>query len=186
MDDSLFTGGRQKMEEVTKLVEEDLLGVQTGRAKPAMVEAIQVEAYEGTLMEIRELASITAPDPQTLIIKPWDSGVVEKIVKGIQQSDMQVNPVVDNDVVRISVPSLTEERRQELVKVVKQKIEAGKAMLRQIRVESKKQIDNQKDETGVSEDDVHNMQERLQKQVDEFNGKLDQMEATKEKELMSL
>ncbi|MEK7167726.1 MAG: ribosome recycling factor, partial [Patescibacteria group bacterium] len=94
MDESFLNPGRQKMEEVVKLVSEDLTSIQTGRAKPAMVEGIKLEAYEGSTMEIRELANITAPDPKTVMIKPWDISLVAKIAKAIQQSDLQVNPVV--------------------------------------------------------------------------------------------
>lgn len=174
------------MDEVVELVSQDLMNVQTGRAKPALVEAVKVEAYEGSVSEVRELASITAPDPQSILIKPWDPSVVKKIVEGILKSDLQLKPVADNDQVRITVPALTEERRQELVKVIKQKVEAGKAMIRQVRLEMKKEIDKSKDEDGVSEDDIHQMYDRLQEQVDGFNKSLDEMESKKEKELMSL
>ena len=125
MNDSMFTQGRQKMDEVVTLVTDDLLTVQTGRAKPSMVENVRVEAYVGSYMEVREVANISAPDSNSLVIKPWDPSTLEAIEKGLQKSDLQVNPVVDGDLIRISVPSLTEERRLELVKVVKQKVEAG-------------------------------------------------------------
>ena len=178
--------GKKKMDEVLDLVKEDLLGVQTGRAKPDMVESIKVEAYEGSWLTIRELANISASDSRTLVIKPWDQSTLKNMVKGIQESDLQVSPVVDGDLIRIIIPALNQERRQELVKVVKQKIEAGKAMLRQVRLEVKKEIDKQKDQTGVSEDDVHNLLEELQKLINEYNQKLDAQEKQKEQELMSL
>lgn len=174
------------MDEVVELVTEDLMSVQTGRAKPALVEDVKVEAYEGSVSLVKELASITAPDPQSILIKPWDPSVVKKIETAIQKSDLQLSPVVDNDQVRISIPALTEERRQELVKVIKQKVESGKAMIRQVRLEMKKEIDKSKDEDGVSEDDIHQMYDRLQEQIDGFNKNLDEMESKKEKELLSL
>lgn len=186
MDESIFSKGKQKMGGVVDLVSEDLMNVQTGRAKPALVEAVQVEAYEGSFMQVKELASITAPDPQSIIIKPWDPTVVKKIEKGILKSDLNLRPVVDKDQVRINIPALTEERRLGLVKVIKQKVESGKAMIRQCRLEMKKEIDSKKDDDGISEDDVHGMYDRLQEQVDEFNKRLDEMESNKEKELMSL
>jgi len=171
---------------VVELLGEDLLNVQTGRARPSLVESIKVEAYTGSLMEVKELASITAPDPQTILIKPWDPSVVKEIEKAILKSDLQIKPVVTDDQVRITIPTLTEERRLELVKVVKQKIESGKAMIRQVRTEMKKDIDNLKEDDGVSEDDIHAMYDRLQKQVDEYNKRLDEMDEAKEKELLSL
>jgi ribosome recycling factor len=160
------------------------MAVQTGRARPALVEGVKVEAYEGSWMEIKELANISAPDPQSIVIKPWDPSVLKKMEKALQKSDLGVNPVVDNDLIRINIPALTEERRQELVKQVKQKVEAGKAMLRQARLEVKKEIDKQKEQAGVSEDDIHQMYERLQVVVDEYNERLETMERDKEKELM--
>ena len=174
------------MDDVVELLREDLMNVQTGRAKPALVESVKVEAYQGSFMEIKELASITAPDPQTILIKPWDPSVVKEIEKAILKSDLQIQPVISEGQVRIKIPALTEERRLELVKVIKQKIESGKAMIRQVRLEMKKDIDKLKDDDGVSEDDIHGMYDRLQKQVDEYNKKLDESEETKEKELMSL
>lgn len=186
MDESFLNRGRQKMDEVVRLVQSDLVNIQTGRAKPAMVEDLPVEAYEGTTLTVKEVASITAPDPQTLMIKPWDMGLLEKIAKSIQQSDLQVNPVVDNEVIRIKVPSLNQERREELVKAVKQKIEGGKTMLRQVRIEVKKDIDNQKNEAGISEDDISRQHDKLQALIDEFNGKMDELEKKKSQELMAI
>ena len=186
MDESVFSSGKAKMAEVAELVREDLMGVQTGRAKPAMVEGVKVEAYEGSWMEIKELAGTTAPDAHSIVIKPWDVNLLKKIEEGINQSDLNLKPVVDNDLIRIKIPALTEERRSELVRLVKQKVEAGKAMLRQARLEVKKEIDRQKEEAGVSEDDVHQMYAKLQGILKEFNGKLDEMEQSKEKELMAI
>jgi ribosome recycling factor len=186
MNESIFISGAKKMDGVVELLSEDLLNVQTGRAKPSLVESIKVEAYAGSFMEVKELASITAPDPQSILIKPWDSLVVKEIEKAILKSDLQVKPVVTDGQVRITIPTLTEERRLELVKAVKQKIESGKAMIRQVRTEMKKEIDNLKEDDGVSEDDIHAMYDRLQKQIDEYNKKLDEMEEVKEKELLSL
>jgi len=186
MDETALALGKQRMDEVVELVREDLMGVQTGRARPALVEGVKVEAYEGSWMEIKELANISAPDPQSIVIKPWDPSVLKKMEKALQKSDLGVNPVVDNDLIRINIPALTEERRQELVKQVKQKVEAGKAMLRQARLEVKKEIDKQKEQAGVSEDDIHQMYERLQVVVDEYNERLETMERDKEKELMAI
>lgn len=186
MDEVLFTRANIKMDGVVDLVFKDLANVQTGRAKPAMVEDVKVEAYEGSFMSLKELASISASDSQSIVIKPWDPSVIKKIEEAIFKSELNLSPVVDGEVIRINIPSLNEERRIELTKIIKQKIEAGKAMLRQVRIEVKKDIDNQKDQAGVSEDDVHDMQDRLQKLIDGYNKKLDEMESVKEKELMTL
>jgi ribosome recycling factor len=186
MDEALFLRSSSKMDEVVRLVSKDLMNVQTGRAKPALVEDVKIEAYEGSYMSLKEVASISATDSSSIVIKPWDPSVIKKIEEGISKSELNMNPIVDGDVVRINIPPLNEERRLELIKIVKQKVEAGKAMLRQVRVEVKKDIDNQKDQAGVSEDDIREMQDRLQKQIDEYNKQLDGMEEAKEKELMTL
>ena len=138
MNDAWQETGRQKMGQVIALARDDLGTLSTGRARPALVEELRVEAYEGSTLTLKELATITTPDPQTLLIQVWDQSVVEKAAKAIQSSGLNLNPVVDQTTIRLHVPSLTEERRQELVKAVKQKVEAGRGMLRQIRVDLKK------------------------------------------------
>lgn len=186
MNDSWQVSGREKMSQVLSLIKSDLATISTGRARPALVEEIPVEAYEGSILTLKELATIATPDPQTLLIQVWDQSVTEKAAKAIQLSGLNLNPVVDQSAIRLHIPSLTEERRQELVKAVKQKAEAGRGMLRQVRVELKKTIDEQKNQPGVSEDDIHQAYDELQQLVDQFHGELDALEKNKEQELMSL
>ena len=178
--------GRQKMGQVISLIRNDLAGLSTGRARPALVEEIRVEAYPGSFLTLKELGTISTPDPQTLAIQIWDQSVLEGAVKAIQAANLGLNPVVDQNLIRLHIPSLTQERRDELVKAVKQKVEAGRGMLRQIRVDLKKNIDDQKNQPGVSEDDIHNGYDQLQTLVDEFHGQLDALEQNKERELTSL
>lgn len=185
MNNSWQNSGREKMGQVIKLIGGDLASISTGRARPALVEDIKVEAYEGSWLTLKELASIATPDPQTLSIQVWDQTVTDKIVKAIQNSGLNINPVVDQSSIRIIIPGLTDERRLELVKAVKQKTEAGRGMLRQIRVELKKEIDNQKDQPGVSEDDIHAAYEQLQLLVDGYHQQMDQLEQKKSAELLS-
>ena len=186
MDESFLNTGRQKMAGVIDLVKEDLLSIQTGRAKPSLVEDVPVEAYEGSTLTLKELAMISAPDPHLITIKPYDTSVIEAIAKAISSSSLNLNPVVDGELIRINVPALTGERREELVKAVKQKAEGGKAMLRQVRNDLKKDIDDQRDTAGVSEDDIFAANEKLQKLIDEFNLSLDEIASQKETELMTL
>ena len=175
--------GKDKRGQVVALIRDDLASLSTGRARPAMIEGLRVEAYEGSSLTLKELASISTPDPQTLLIQVWDQSVVEKVVKAIQGAGLNLNPVVDQSLVRLHVPNLTGERREELVKAVHQKVEAGKAMLRQIRVDAKQDIDSQKDQPGVSEDDIHLSYDQLQELVDDFHGQLDRLATAKEQEL---
>ncbi len=186
MNNSWQETGRQKMSQVIALTRDNLAGLSTGRARPALVEEIRVEAYPGSVLTVKELGTISTPDPQTLSIQIWDQSVIPETVKAIQAANLGLNPVVDQNLIRLHVPSLTEERRQELVKAVKQKVEAGRGMLRQIRVDLKKDIDDQKNQPGVSEDDIHSGYDQLQTLVDEFHAQLDSLEQSKEKELTSL
>src|SRR3989338_6967664 len=186
MDESIFASGKAKMDQVVELVSQELDQVRTGRAKPALVERVKVEAYEGTTMEVREVAAFAAPDPHSLIIKPWDTNVLKSLEKALLKADLGASPVVEGEQVRLTIQPLSQERREELVKQVGQRVESGKAMLRQIRNEVKHEIDEHEDDPGVSEDDVHAMYDRLQSLIDDYNGKLDSLEEAKAKELMEL
>jgi len=175
---------QERFQQVLSHFTNDLKGVKTGRAKPALVEDVWVEAY-GTKMHLKELASITAPDPHQIIISPWDKSLLETIAKGVNTANLNLNAVVDGEIIRISIPALTAETREQLVKLIHQKLESAKIMLRQIRQEAKKTIEEQKDKGGVSEDSIHLDLENLQKMVDEYEEKLEALAASKEEELRS-
>src|SRR3989339_1020611 len=144
--DSSFSG-------VLDVVRDDLATVKTGRAKPDLVANLQipVKSY-GSTLKLLELANISAPDSQTLLISPWDKNVLEDISRGISKSDLNLNPVVDGQSIRISIPALTQERRIELSKMVDKKVEGGKVLLREERQKIQKEIDAEKGNAGVSED----------------------------------
>jgi ribosome recycling factor len=182
--DQVIDQARQDFEGVLDLVRDDLTMVKTGRAKPSLVQQIEVEVYD-TKMPLLELASITAPDPHQLVVKPWDQNIIKAIEKALASSDLGLNPVVDGELVRIKIPPLTEERRRDLVKLVKQKLESGRVLLRQARREAKDKIDKKEGQAGVSEDDVFRAVEELNKLTDEFGEKIEKMGEMKEKELMT-
>ncbi len=172
----------------TKLLEvltTDLSSIRTGRAKPSLVENIEVQAY-GSMMKIMELASISAPDSASIVIKPWDKSVLKDIEKAISISDLHIPPIIDGDQIRLNIPPLTGERRQELIKLVSQKKHTSLDMLRDIRTKYKKQIEGQKGQAGISEDDIKRDLEQLQKVTEEYTQKVESMAADKEKELASL
>ncbi|MBI2010002.1 MAG: ribosome recycling factor [Candidatus Chisholmbacteria bacterium] len=178
---------RGDFERVIAVLNDDLSTVKTGRAKPSLVEKVMVEAYEGQpRMALVELATISAPDPQTLVIQPWDRSILEKIEKAISISSLQLHPVVDGDMVRISIPPLTEERRVDLVKLTKQKLESGRVLLRQARGEIRDEIEAKKGQPGVSEDDIHEGFKKLDELTDEFMKKIEEVGVAKEKELMTM
>lgn len=185
MGDQILKQMLSRMDETVQVVKNDLGTVRTGRAKPSLVEGVKVEAYGG-MMEVRELASITAPDPTLIVVTPWDKSLVNAISKGIAVSDLHLNPVVDGVTVKVPVPALTQERREELVKVVKQKIESGKVILRQVRTETKDEIEALEGKPGVSEDDVKRWLEEMQKTVDKYMGMVEELGEEKEQEVMTI
>lgn len=163
----------------------DLATVRTGRAKPSLVENVQVEAY-GSRMRLMELAQITAPEPTQILIKPWDQTVLSAIEKAIQISDLHVNPVVDGQQIRILIPALTGERREELIKLVGQKKHAAEEMLRDVRTKYKKLIEAQKGQPGISEDDIKRDLETLQKNTDGYTKSITELADGKEAELRTV
>jgi ribosome recycling factor len=172
-------------DKVLQVVQDDMATVRTGRAKPSIVENVMIEAY-GTNMRLMELAMISAPDPNLITISPWDKSVLSAVEKGIASAGLNLNPVVDGDQIRIVVPSLTQERREDMVKLVKQKTEGGKQMLRNVRQKHKKLIEDQKGQAGVSEDAIKIALEKLQQTHDAYVVKLEQLAKDKEVELMQI
>lgn len=185
MDNSLIESARMDMEAVVGIIADDLAMVKSGRAKPSLVEKILVDAY-GTRLPLIELASISAPEPTLLVIQPWDESISENILRALSTSELNLNPAQDGSVIRIQIPALTEERRQEYVKLVKQKIEGGRVLIRQVRQEIKKKIENMKGQPGISEDDIHRLVDELEKVTDEFIGRIADMGNKKEAELLTI
>ncbi len=176
---------REEMSAVIEVVGEDLSTIKTGRARPDFIAQVQVESY-GTRMPLIELANITTPDPQLLVVTPWDESVIENIEKAIASSDLNLSPVVDGNIIRIAIPALTEERREEMVKLVKQKLESGRVLLRQARQETKRNIEGMKGESGVSEDDIHLLLGELDKLMEEYSKKIERLGEVKEEELRTI
>lgn len=182
----MFEDMEEKLQSVLVMVDDDLTQIKTGRAKPSLVDHIQVEAYEGQKMPLIELASIAAPDPHMLVVSPWDKSILETVEKAIAASEANLNPVVDNDVIRINIPPLTQERREEMVKLVNQRIESGRQMMRVVRNDKKREIDQTEGNAGVSEDDVKSHLDEMQKLFEEYIVKLESMGKGKEEELMEI
>lgn len=183
----LLEKARQEFEQVMEVLAGDLATVKTGRAKPDLVESVLVEAYENQpRMKLVELATISAPDPRMLTIKPWDQTVLEAIAKAISMANLGLNPIVDGEIVRINIPALTEERRQDLVKLVKQKLESGRVLLRQARHGIKELVDAKKGKPDISEDDLRKGVVDLDKLTEEFMERIETVGEEKEKELMTI
>ena len=176
---------QQSLAKALDYVKNDINTLRTGKANIALLDPIAVEVY-GSKMKINELANVSVPDANMLIISPWDKTILADIEAAIQKSGLNFNPVVDGDRIRIVVPALTQERREEMVKILHQKIESGRVMFRAARTDVKKTIENQKGETGVSEDDIEFELDEMEKVVKEYMTKLDDIAVAKEKELMTI
>ena len=185
MSETILANLKARLDATMEAVKKDLTTIRTGRAKPSLVEDVKVEAY-GTLMTIKELATISAPDTSLILISPWDKGMVAAISSCIQKSGLNVQPIVDGGTVKISIPPLSQERREELVKLVHQKLESAKVMVRGVRTEIKEEIEAQEGESGISEDSIKMWLSSMQKTVDEYMLKIEELGRDKEKELMTL
>lgn len=185
--DPIVSGVRSKMQKAIEVMQQDFATVRTGKASPSLVENIIINAYGGTqALRVMELAIIHVQDNNTLVITPFDKSIINEIEKGITNANVGLNPIVDGDILRINLPPLTEERRLELIKLIKQKSENGKIMLRQIRHEGMEDAKKKAAADNISEDEITRIEKEVQKAVDEFIGKIDSLLSEKEKELMTL
>jgi len=181
-----FTETRQKMEKVLQMLGDDLRTLRAGAANPAMIEKIQVEAY-GTKMSLVELATISCPDPSTLLVTPFDVSIIKNIASAIaDHKELGLFPSVEGNLIRLRVPPLSEERRQELVKLLGQKLEAARIMIRQIRGDKLREIRQAAAEKQINEDEEFRATGELQKITDEYNEKIEQAGEAKKKELLTI
>lgn len=181
-----FSETRQQMEKVLALLREDLLTLRAGRVEPAMIEKIQVEAYE-TKMALVELATITSPDPKTLIITPFDISIIKNIAAAIaEHKDLGVYPSIEGNLIRLRFPPLSEERRLELVKLLREKLEGARIMVRQIRGDKLREIRQMAENKEINEDEEFRATQELQKITDEYNQKIEEIGKKKEQELLSI
>lgn len=176
---------RTEAQQVRSHFQSELNKIRTGRASVNLVDSVMVEAY-GTRMHLQEVASISSPDPTLIVISPWDKSLMAAIEKGVHQAEIGLSPVVDSEVVRLPIPALTQEKRQELVKLVSKKLEEAKIMLRNARSEVKQLIESQKDESGISEDDIKADIEILDKDHREEVEALEYIAQEKEKVLTTI
>ena len=184
MDDFLLEA-EDKMLKTEQVVLNEFAGVRTGKASPGLVENILVEVY-GAQMRIRELAGITTPEPRTLTIQPWDVNSLHPIEKAIQKSNLGLTPSVQGKSIRIFFPELSQERRQEFVKVVRKMAEDGRVAIRHVRRDTMEQLKKHGHDSGTTEDEVKHAEKELQKLTDDYIGKIDQHLVHKEKEIMTV
>ena len=175
----------QKFKDAVSRFEESLKSIRTGRAHASMLDAVFVESY-GSKVPLSHVATISTPDARTLIVKPWDKSVIPAIEQGIARSNLGVQPVADKDQVRISIPSLTEERRVEMTKMVGKKMEEARIAVRQARDEFWKEIQEAERAKEISENEKFSDKEKMERIVEDTNKKIAALAEKKEKELMEI
>lgn len=185
MSRTTFEDFETRANSVLAFLSDELKKIRSGRATPSLVEDINVEAYGG-FQPIKNVGNITVADPTLLVVQPWDKSLLQAIAKAIMGENLGLNPQVNGDIIRIPMPPLTEERRKEYVKLMKDKLEEARISIRALRKDVLIGLTNEKEESIITEDDLHRFEKDLQKMVDSTNEKIEELGAQKEKELMTI
>ncbi|PTM58973.1 ribosome recycling factor [Desmospora activa] len=175
----------ERMEKTIQTLKRDLATLRAGRATPSLLEKVTVEYY-GSEMPINQMANVSAPEPRLLVIQPWDKSALADIERAILKSELGLTPSNDGNLIRIAIPALTEERRAELVKVVKKTGEEAKVAIRNIRRDANDEVKKMEKNGDISEDDSRRSQDEVQKLTDRFIKEADQVVEAKEKEVMEV
>ncbi|MBD7914073.1 ribosome recycling factor [Clostridium sp. Sa3CUN1] len=181
----IIVKAEDKMKKTISVLKSDLSTLRAGRANPTMLDRIKVDYY-GSPCPLSQVANISAPEPRVLVISPWEKSLMKEIEKAILVSDLGINPSNDGSVIRLVVPELTEETRKNLVKVVKKTGEDAKVALRSIRREANDKIKALKKDGEITEDELKNSEEKVQKIIDTYVKEVDTLITAKEKEIMSI
>jgi ribosome recycling factor len=174
---------KPELEKAVNFLENELKNIRTGRARPEMIENLEVECF-GQKFPLRQLAQISLPEPRQILIQPWDGSYIEGILKAIERSGLGLNPVVEKNFIRIYFPPLTEEFRKNLLKLVSQKKELAKKTIRRWREEAWDEIQEGFREGKISEDEKYKGKDELQELVDDYNEKIEELSDKKEKEIL--
>ncbi len=183
MKNKVISETDRKMDKAVQAFERDLAHVRTGRASAALLEGITVDYY-GTQMPINQVASISVPESRLLTVQPWDANVLPDIEKAILSSDLGLTPSNDGKIIRVNIPPLTEERRKDLVKIVKKMAEESRVAVRNCRRDAIDKLKGQKKNKEISEDEMYKLQDEIQKLTDDHVKTIDQILQEKEKEIM--
>ncbi len=176
---------RTRMDRTIESLQEEFKKIRSGRANAGLVEGLVVDYY-GSKTPLKQLASISVPEPRLIVIQPWDKGTLSEIEKAFHTSDLGLNPNNDGKVIRISIPALTEERRKELVKVAKGKAEDARVAIRNIRRDGNEEVKTAEKEGHVSEDDSKKTLDKIQKITDEYIEKINKLLDAKDAEIMEV
>jgi len=184
-DNQYVATAELKMKKSIEAIQKELATIRTGHASPSLIEHLRID-YAGTILPLNQLASITAPQANLLVVQPWDKGSMSSIEKSIQKSELGLNPINDGRVIRITIPSLNEERRQELLKIVHRRIEEGKIAIRNERRDALERLKTQEKEKEISQDEHKLLQNQLQKITDAYTVNMEKIGKDKEKEVMAV
>ncbi|MFH1186921.1 MAG: ribosome recycling factor [Candidatus Levyibacteriota bacterium] len=185
--EELVSSAKVRMQKVLEVLKTDLSTVRTGRAAPSLVENIIVSVYGGTQkLKVVELAHVSSSDLQTLQIAPYDASIIGELNKGIMEANVGLTPNIDGQMIRISIPSLSEERREELVHLVGQKLEGAKIQIRQIRHEAMNDIKKQETKKLINEDEKERLEKEVQKETDKAIDQVEELGTKKKEELLQV
>jgi ribosome recycling factor len=173
------------LDKTVDYLKQELAGLQTGRATPSLLENLEVECYNQK-MPLKQLAAIQMPEPRLIIVRPWDKSILPDIEKAISRSKLGINPVAEEDFIRLNVPPLNEERRKEIVKILQEKVEECRISVRRYREDVWKDIQDMEQSKGISEDDKFKAKDELQKLIDEYNKKIEEISDKKKGEIMKV
>ena len=185
MIEDLLKETEERMSKAVTALQNDLMTIRTGRASPSLVERLPVEYY-GALTPLNQLATISAPEPRLLTIRPWDASSLSAIEKAILKSDLGLTPNNDGKIIRLVIPRLTEERRQELVKVVAKRLEEARVAIRNCRRDGISDLREFENEKLISEDEFYRGKDKMQELTDKFTERVDEVGQNKEQEIMEV
>ena len=183
MYQELLRETEKRMLKAVEVLKADLRTIRTGRASPALLERVMVDYY-GHATPLNQLAVISAPEPTLLVVRPYDPGSLEEIERGILKSDVGLTPSNDGRIIRLPIPRLTEERRQEFAKMVRQRVEEGKVALRNVRRDTLEDLREFEKEKLFSEDEFYRGKEKLQELIDHYIEQMEEISARKQREIM--
>ena len=183
--DEILMEAEEKMQKSEEVVQHEFSGVRTGKASPALVDGLMVEAY-GSQMRLRDLAGISTPEPRLILIQPYDVSQVGAVEKAIQKSDIGINPAIDGNKIRLILPELSEERRQEYVKLVKKMAEDGRVAVRHVRRDALDRLKKDAKAESIPEDEVKLAEKEIQTLTDKFVGIIDTLVTKKEQEILTV
>lgn len=174
-----------QMEKSIDALRREFNAVRTGKASPALLDMVRVDAY-GSKMPLNQVATVNTPEPRLLVVQPWDKELIGEVEKGIMSADLGLNPSNDGNVIRIPIPPLSEERRKDMVRLLHKMAEEGRISVRHARQEANKEIKQRQQDHEISEDEAHRQLDEIQRITDEYVARIDELMAAKEAEVMEV